>query len=248
MYTFRQTSPGAAEKAARDNNMARRFAPSTKLTLFTALIVLATAGLAIWQFKRAEEKREWETAAMTAQSAAAQSVRADAPIHRFQRAVAIGRYQPSGQLLLDNRVHRRRAGYHVVTPLTLADGHAIMIKRGFLADDGHRNPVSPPPPSGIVTVNGWLYTDDREAFRLPGEKQETGTVRPRLDLSAYAEELGTPLLSLMLVQEIPMDNNLAAVSLRIDFKSAQSTGYAWQWMSFGALAVLFYLILGMRRP
>ena len=52
----------------------------------------------------------------------------------------------------------------------------------------------------------------------------------------------------MLVQEIPMDNNLAAVSLRIDFKSAQSTGYAWQWMSFGALAVLFYLILGMRRP
>ena len=102
------------------------------------------------------------------------------PIHRFQRAVAIGRYQPSGQLLLDNRVHRRRAGYHVVTPLTLADGHAIMVKRGFLADDGHRNPVSPPPPSGIVTVNGWLYTDDREAFRLPGEKQETGTVRPRL--------------------------------------------------------------------
>jgi len=41
---------------------------------------------------------------------------------RFRRVIARGRYEPEQQILIDNRVHRGQAGYHVLTPLRLEDG------------------------------------------------------------------------------------------------------------------------------
>ena len=43
---------------------------------------------------------------------------------RFRRVELAGRYDAPRQIMIDNKVHAGRAGYHVVTPLVLTDGRA----------------------------------------------------------------------------------------------------------------------------
>ena len=60
------------------------------------------------------------------------------------------------QILIDNKVHDGRAGYHVVTPLVLADGRAVLVDRGWVAAgrDARASCRRSPPPAGTVTVRG----------------------------------------------------------------------------------------------
>jgi cytochrome oxidase assembly protein ShyY1 len=53
-------------------------------------------------------------------------------------------------------------GYHVITPLVLDDGRAVLVNRGWIApgDDPTKFPKIPPPPSGEVTVTGRLRPDE----------------------------------------------------------------------------------------
>ena len=53
-------------------------------------------------------------------------------------ALSAGRSRPASttrarQILIDNKVHDGRAGYHVVTPLVLADGRVVLVDRGWIA-------------------------------------------------------------------------------------------------------------------
>lgn len=231
-------------------NALRRFRPSLALTVAAALIFTATVSLARWQFDRAAEKRALESAATAGITApAALTLHAAAAVTPFQRAAVIGAFQPEGEVLLDNRIHRRRPGYHVITPFLLADGGAVVINRGWLQGAVRRSdlPHYPPPPRGRVTVGGIFYPDEANAFVLSDDAGAGQRVRQRLHLAALAHEMGLPLMTLQLIQAPPTTAPLLPVSVRVDFKSARSTAYAWQWLTFAALTVVFFIILGRRR-
>lgn len=235
--------------------------PPLLLTLAAAVLVALTLRLSVWQFDRAEQKRALEDAARAAMTATAVTMRAlpSAPggVAVFQRAALVGHYLPAQEILLDNRVRARRAGYHVVTPFVLEEGGAVMVNRGWLAGDGSRRvPPIPPPPAAQITVRGVFYTDEADAFKLSAAP-ETGRVRQNLHLRMLAEESGLPLLSLVLIKSAEdgaaageaggESATLSAVTLRLDYKSAQSTSYAWQWLTFCALTIVFYLLLAFRK-
>ena len=110
----------------------RRFRPS----LVGGVVALAVAGgciaLGNWQYAKFERK----------EAAQAQLDRraADAPITlggvlvepealRARPVVVRGRFEGGRQFLVDNRIHREQAGYHVITPLRI---------------DGSENPDIPP--------------------------------------------------------------------------------------------------------
>ena len=61
----------------------------------------------------------------------------------------------SQQVLIRNRSYQGQPGFHVVTPLQLADGRALLVNRGWipLTEDGS-TPTPPAPPSGPVVVTG----------------------------------------------------------------------------------------------
>lgn len=225
----------------------RSFRPPLLLTVAAAALVALTLKLAFWQFDRAEQKRALEAAAASAASAAAMTMEQPQPVAPFTRAALIGRYLADGALLLDNRVRNRRAGYHVLAPFQLAEGGVVMVNRGWLAASGSRQqlPAIPPPPPGRITVQGVFYSDGADSFRLSSAPAR-GAVRQHIDLAAYAEESGLPLLPLLLIKEADADA-LPAATLRLDYKSAQSTVYAWQWLTFCLLTVVFYFILATRR-
>jgi surfeit locus 1 family protein len=216
------------------------------LTVAAILLMIITFRLAWWQFDRANEKRVLEQHAQAGLRAEPLTVTTTVGIAPHRSAVVSGQYLPSHEILLDNQVHQRRAGFHVITPLRLAGGDVIAINRGWVAGDvSSRTAVPLPPPTGKVTVRGVLQKDRSDAFTL-SEQTENGNVWQNLQLPKYAATTGLPLLTLVLFAQ-DGDGVLAPAAVRINFKSAQSTAYAWQWLTFCALTLLFYILLGLKR-
>lgn len=221
--------------------------PSAFLLITSMAVFLAvlTFNLSLWQFERADKKRQWEDRAAAGLAAAVTDLpTAGQPVEVYQRVRAVGQYLPDNTLLLDNRVQNKLAGFEVVTPLALADGRVLVVKRGWLAHGGNRQLTPLPPPDGVVTVTGALYHDNSAAFTLSDE--EVGVIRQRIILQEFADKLAVAVVPLLLVQE-NSEKGLAPAVLPVDFKSARSTVYAWQWLSLCLLVVCLYLFWLFKR-
>jgi len=94
-------------------------------------------GLSVWQFNRAEEKRQLLELQAHRQSAGLISLSAnqqdDIESLLYQKTRVTGRYDNHHQFLLDNQIMEGKAGYFVLTPLLL-DGtdKAVLVNRGWL--------------------------------------------------------------------------------------------------------------------
>lgn len=220
------------------------------VVLRAGAVVVICAGLALasWQFGRADQKRQLEAKARAGLSAAAVGITSSADaLPLFRRARARGVYAPEWTILLDNRLHEGRAGYYVVTPLVLADGTALAVNRGWLAVGKRRNPppIAPPPPSGEVVVDGYLAADEVDALVLSGQNTD-GIVWQRLILDDYAAHIGIALAGRVLVSAKGGDGLAPPPPARVDYRSARSVGYAFQWLSLSVVAVAFYVVLARR--
>src|SRR5512146_2723405 len=106
--------------------------------LATAVAVVAFVAAGYWQQTRMHEK-EALRAQLEAMSRlpplplAALPTASDWPSLRYRPIVAQGRFDAARQILIDNRVRDGRVGYDVVTPLALADGRAVLVDRGWIA-------------------------------------------------------------------------------------------------------------------
>lgn len=220
---------------------AKHFRPSLLLTVLAALLMLLTARLAVWQFERAEQKAALEQNARQGLLQQPLAAAQDSVLRPHRRGLAVGVYLPSRQILLDNRVLQHIAGRHVITPLQLADGRAVAVNRGWLKNHA----AVPAPPPGIVTVRGIWQKDQARAFTLSEQTEQDG-VWQNLDLQKYAAATGLPMLTLALLAQ-DGGGTLIPVPVRIDYKSAQSTIYAWQWLSFCLLTLVFYIVLSFRK-
>lgn len=226
----------------------------TVLRAGAVFVIGAGLALSAWQFGRADQKRQLESQAQSALTAAAISINAapkdkDNALPLFHRARARGVYMAEGTILLDNRLHNRSAGYYVITPLVLADGNALAVNRGWIAGGKTRNPPPnpPPPPSGEVIVDGYLAADEVDALVLSGQNRDDDNplVWQRLILKEYAEFAGIKIVSRVLISEGEY-GLIPPPPARIDYRSARSVGYAFQWLSLALLAAVFYVVLSRR--
>ena len=119
------------------------FNPGLWPTLVTLALLSLLLGLGSWQLERAAWKQalidtEKETASQSAQPLL--DVIEAGGVLDFRPVLARGRYDLGRQLLVDNRIHQARAGYHVLTPLRL-EGHGavVLVNRGWLPMMASRN-------------------------------------------------------------------------------------------------------------
>ncbi len=170
-----------------------------------ALAVLVLAGVCVqlgrWQFHRLDDRkaRNDVTRANLAAPPAPidQIVGQDGVVgdrHAWRTAVVTGRYDASKQVVLRYRNVKDRPGFEIVTPLTLPDGKAVLVDRGFLARQGAElAPGSiPAVPTGEVTITGRLQRSERGGHTTGGTPDD-GTARlingpefgKALDLNLY---------------------------------------------------------------
>ena len=118
-------------------------------------------GLGTWQLQRLQ----WKVALIAAREAGLHAAPA-APPRTLDAARALelhpvrveGQFQNDRELDLNLESARGEAGFHIVTPLVLADGATLLVDRGFVPTD-HKAP------------------DTRAASELTGTVSVTGLVR-----------------------------------------------------------------------
>lgn len=209
-----------------------------------------TLALANWQLHRAHEK-EGRAARLEAFAKdppvwlGADGVKADEI--EWRQVMARGRFEPKYGVLIDNRVRRGVAGYHVVMPLEVGGGRHVLVNRGWIAGNPERArlPEVKTPP-GTVEVTGLAVVPGRRFLEL-SERVAEGRVWQNLTLERYRQVYPITLQPVMIQQESPLDDGLAREWAPPDFGVDKHYGYAFQWFALAATILVFYLVTHVRR-
>lgn len=226
------------------------------ILLAAAVGVVGTARLGLWQLDRAAQKISRQALldgrAALPELTAADLARDPQDVEaQTQRRVRLqGRWVARATYFLDNRPMNGRVGFHVVTPLQLADGTAVLVERGWAPRNALRREDLPPvqtPEDSSVTVVARIIPAPSRLFDFGG--LETGPIRQNLDLATASRESGLSLRPLALLQtEGPPDDGLlrlwAAPSTGVD----KHHGYAAQWFALSALIAGLYVWFQLIRP
>ncbi|SEW10268.1 Cytochrome oxidase assembly protein ShyY1 [Austwickia chelonae] len=118
------------------------------------------------------------------------------PERLWTRVHVQGTYDRDGQLFVRNRPQKVTYGYEILVPLTLQDGTALLVDRGWVknAERADVLPHVPPPPAGQVTVTGWLRHGEESLDRnLPAGQLAS------VNLAEAGERSRSPLRNAYLV-------------------------------------------------
>jgi surfeit locus 1 family protein len=167
----------------------------------------------------------------------------------YRRVAAVGVFDPQSEVLIRSQVHLGIAGFHVITPLMLEDGSAVLINRGWVPLTLDTVPVSQaPPPSGETTIEGWV--------ELSGERPPLGPTDPetgrlvsmsRVDIERIQDQVGYSLAPVYLVMTGEEGVLPEPVSPPTFDDEGPHLGYAIQWFGFAIIGIVGYLFLARRR-
>lgn len=203
------------------------------------LIVVLTVQLGNWQQRRAAEKEALQGRIERMMQAPAQALRADAVAPAWQRVRLSGVWMDAATRLIDNRTHGGQAGYHVLTPLMLADGSgAVLVNRGWVAAGDRRQLPRVPAPVGEQQLEGVLREPETSPFMLaPASESNTLRVWQHIDTVLHAELLAPVPLAPWVLQQ----TSVAADGLLRDWPPPAAgvdrhRAYAFQWYALACLA------------
>ncbi|MGB6023474.1 MAG: SURF1 family protein [Ornithinimicrobium sp.] len=169
----------------------------------------------------------------------------------WTRVEVTGRYLPEDQLLVRNRPYRSVFGYEVLVPFevdALGPGAAdLLVNRGWVenARNAATLPEVPEPPTGEVTITGWLRPSEEDLGRdlpvgqvasinLPVAEEASGDQLFDAYLALESEAAGAP------VQTRPAQADPPDTGLGTNF------AYALQWWLFSPIGVVLVVVMARR--
>jgi surfeit locus 1 family protein len=196
-------------------------------------LALATAGcvagiaLGNWQTGRAAEKRA------LAASQALTALR--------------GSFESRYTVLIDNKLHHGRPGYHVVQPLRVTPGRHVLVNRGWIAAGPSRAQLPDVrTPAGEVSLQGLRLERFPRAYE-PVEQKPGGPVWQNVTPARFAAFSGLALESWVFEQHSALDDGLVRDWPRADAGIEKHESYALQWYSLAALSLALLLVLNIKR-
>jgi surfeit locus 1 family protein len=228
-----------------------QFRPGLVVTLATIAFCALTVALGLWQTRRAAEK---ESLQATLDLRAAEPPLTLPPVPTSSDALAMRRISARGEyaerfgILLDNKVHRGRVGYQVVTPLRIAGGNVhVLVNRGWVAAGRTRDDVPQVPvPRGTQAVEGIATVPAGRVYELAADTPRNA-VWQHLVLDRYRAWSGLELAPFVLQQTNGGGDGLVREWDRPDAGADRHRSYALQWFSLAILAVVLYVVLNAKR-
>lgn len=228
--------------------------------LFVLLLVPLFVSLGDWQWRKGELKAQTQARrdsrgadpvlAMPAELLAADSARAAGL--EFRPLTLRGRFLPERQFLLDNRIHRERAGFHVITPLRLEGSTTVvLVNRGWVpAAARHDELPAIATPDATLTLSGLASRPANRFFSLsadgntPDWRQAALPVWQHLDQAAFARLSGLPTQGLIVLLDPAAPAGFAREWPRPDERLERHYSYALQWYGFAlsTLAIWLYFV------
>lgn len=210
-----------------------------------------TLAAANWQLGRAHEKEALAARlAALAKDAPVAIAQAEARAQdlEWRQVAARGRFVPRLGVLIDNRIRRGVAGYHVVMPLEIAGGgRFVLVNRGWIAGNPDRARLPEVrTPEGTLEVTGLAVVPGRRFLEL-AETSTRGRVWQNLTIERYRKAYDIPLQPVMIRQESALEDGLVREWEPPDLGVDKHYGYAFQWLALAATILVFYLVTHVRR-
>lgn len=230
---------------------------SRKWILTTLLVILGAAvcaRLGIWQLDRLEQRRAFNEHYLATTALPPLELdsapQADLTAMEYRAVNVTGTFDFENQVALRNRYYGSEYGYHLLTPLVLSDGTAVIIERGWIPAEGNAAPADwrKYDQPGQQTISGII--------RLGQTKPDVGGVpdpelaegQTRLDfwnivnLERIALQTPYPLLPVF-IQPNPDDARVAPpypYQPEIEITEGSHFGYALQWFTFASILFFGY--------
>ncbi len=208
--------------------------------------------LGIWQLDRLAQRRAFNAhvSAMRALPALRLPSSEDLTQMEWRAVRAEGTYDFEHQVAIRNQYHEDRYGYHLLTPLRLADGRAVLVDRGWIPAEGNSQPADwrRYDQAGTVAVSGVIRLSQSRGALLGAADPTPGPNPSRLDFWVYVnlERIGAQLPYPLLAVYIQLDPEPGRSILPIpaqpalELSEGPHLGYAVQWFTFAALLTLGY--------
>lgn len=217
------------------------------------MVVLALAYLAWWlgewQFNRLEDRRSSNTVVERNEKAAPVPVEdvlaVGEPVQaadEYRRITATGTYAADKTVIIRYRTRDSAPGVDVVVPLMTTDGTALLVDRGWLMTEnaGRTDVDEPAPPSGEVTITGWVRADGSGASTKVSNQSaraiSSEAIGSALDLTVYGGFVD-------LDTEDPEPEQPLEKAELPDLGEGPHFFYGLQWWFFGLLAVVGFVYL-----
>lgn len=218
------------------------------------MLLPAFISLGMWQWNKAEAKQALQAERDQRGQAAPTTLPADLPAAdslRYRHLIVRGTYDADHQVLIDNRLRQGVAGYHVLTPLRLADsGRYVLINRGWLAApaDHHEQPAALVPP-GEIELTGIAVLPPERFFNLAAQPASGWEpVWQNLDLERFRGLLPGHLLGIVIQLDPQAPAGFDREWPRPDERIERHRSYALQWFGFAIASIGIWLFLLIRRP
>ncbi len=203
-------------------------------------VCLAMAWLQLW---RAETRgatfgREQAALLSTPVSLSAQQREREKLLDRA--AIARGRWLPAKTLFLDNKIHRSRPGYHVLTPLQLSGSEVVvLVNRGWVPAPRLRSELpAVPTATGEVEVSGVTRSFETRIFELQ-ETPPQGAVWQHVRETDYRRHSGLDALPVLLLQTGAENDGLIRDWGSAENPAIKHHGYMAMWLVFAVMAAAY---------
>lgn len=238
-----------------DATTTRRFRPRFLPTIATIAGIALFVSAGQWQHRRMNAKEALRAQFDAANAAAPAGLPGDAVdwnAWRYRPVVVAGTFDAARQILIDNRIDEGRVGYHVVTPLLLVDGRAVLVDRGWIATGDSRAQLpAAVPPAGAVSVRGRVNLPTHNYVELT-HAAPVGAVWQNLDPERFSKASGLRVLPIVIEQTAPLTGANGAGDKLVrnwpapDFGVDRHRIYMVQWYLFAATAAGLWLFFNLR--
>ncbi|MYZ38356.1 SURF1 family protein [Streptomyces sp. MnatMP-M17] len=229
------------------------------LTLLALALIPAMVELGFWQLHRHEHRVAQNS--LISDNLKAKPVPVEeltSPGHTVPRAdywrtvTATGRFDTADEVVVRRRTSADdQVGYHVLTPLVLSDGRAVIVNRGWIPSTGDQRafPDIPAAPKGEVTVTGRLKADETAAVTGIRDVQDLPPRQVMLINSERQQKaLGRTVLGGYIEQTapVPAGGSPEQIPTPDDSSIGPHMAYAVQWWLFAAAVPVGWVILVRR--
>ena len=234
--------------------------------LLTTVLVLVGSAICVrlgfWQLDRLEQRRNFNAHVEAMWAAAPLSLPDDIGLNleemEYRAVCIIGEYDYGNQIALRNQYWRDQFGYHLITPMMMSNGQAIMVDRGWIpatendlqADWSIFNePMNTSEVCGIIR----LGRDKPDVGGRPDPTLSPGEEKLLVWNNVNLARLGEQVPNLISNVYIQVDENESddmppiPYQPEIELSEGPHLGYAGQWFTFAAILFFGYPFFVIRR-
>lgn len=231
---------------------AHQFRAQAVPTIIVVLLVPVFCGLGIWQLDRADQKRSTSASLEMRRTLAALPIAdqlPDAQKLEFRKVIAKGSFLNEKTVLIENRKHLGKTGFHVITPLVTDTGQVVLVNRGWIPKPKQDAEPIIPKPAGPLRVAGEVRLPQPPALELELkiDREETLPHWPFFTLEHYSVWSGLEVQPFIILQAPEDSNEFVRRWPQPKVNDAMHIGYAVQWFAFALIALAIWLALSIQK-